>query len=150
MTALTCTACNTAAIAHGLGARMDCLQRDDQLSAMQWKFVALLPGQISAPLARISFCLYLLRFVGLCKHRKYALWGVVVSQAVVNLACMIGSVVMCMRESPHWNLRHKKICWASKTMVKVAFAQGGMWSIQSLWIPSADTMQHSTPPLILF
>lgn len=126
VTALVSTALNSVAIAHALGSHMDCLTTPGKLNAMQWELDGLIPGALSAPLARISFCFYLLPFGGLCKKWKACFWTIIISQTLVNIVCMVGAMVTCGLSSAHWDLEHGSICWAPSVMVKISFAQGGM------------------------
>jgi hypothetical protein len=115
---------------------MNCLNTSGKLNAMQWVYDGLLPGALAAPLARISFCLYMLPFGGFCKKWKICFWTIIISQAVVSTGFTIGLTVVCGLSSEHWDLEHSTICWASGTMTKISVAQGGMFHL--VLYPSAS------------
>ena len=106
---------------------MSCLNTPGKLNAMQWEYAGLVPGSLAAPLARISFCLYMLPFGGFCQKWKTGFWTIIISQAVVSIGFTVGLIVTCGLSSEHWDLEHASICWASSTMTRVSIAQGGMF-----------------------
>ena len=93
--------------------------------------------------------LYMLPFGGLCKKWKICFWTLIISQALINIACMVGAAVTCGLSSSHWDLTHGRICWASRTMIKVSFAQGGTYYLSTYAsFANIPSIQRSNGPAI--
>ena len=76
--------------------------------------------------ARISFCLYLLNFVGTDKRMKYLFWFFIISQFVVNVGTLVEVSASCVRFAALWDPSVGGRCWSPRIQANVGFFQGGM------------------------
>ena len=92
---------------------------------MKWEFVGQPFSIMNPAVARISFCIYLLKFTGTAKTKRRILWFFIVTQMVVNLATMIEVLISCERYSHLWNPQEKGRCWSPLIQVYFGLFQGG-------------------------
>jgi hypothetical protein len=76
-------------------------------------------------LARASFAIYLLKFVGTSKFRRWTLWSVVITQAVFNIIQLILIFAQCQHFAALWDPTVGGRCWSNKVQVYSGYFLGG-------------------------
>jgi hypothetical protein len=73
----------------------------------------------------MSFAIYLLKFVGTSKFRRYILWSVVWTQAVFNIIQLILIFAQCEHFAALWNPAVGGKCWSRNVQVYSGYFLGG-------------------------
>ena len=116
----------TASVHWGLGRHTTFLNGDQMLNSM--KFITLCQGWgiASASFGRISFCLYLLQFVGSSQTRKWLIYFFVGTQAFINAFTIIQIYVQCGSHiEALWNPNLGVKCWNPLIQRDIGFFQSG-------------------------
>lgn len=94
--------------------------------ATKYEFLAQPPGVMAPAIARASFALYVLKFVGSSKWMKWTLYQVVFVQIVV---CGLGTVVVIVAQCQHfshlWDHTAAGTCWSPSVQVNAGYIAGG-------------------------
>ena len=134
----------THAVSWGIGRHIYYLTPEETVNAIKFEFIAQVrctnsltrylsltirysqtPGIVAPTLARISFAIYLLKFVGTSKFRRWILWSVVWSQAIVNIIQLILIFAQCEHFAALWDPSVGGKCWSRKVQVYSGYFLGG-------------------------
>jgi hypothetical protein len=74
----------------------------------------------------MSFAIYLLKFVGTSKFRRWTLWSVVWTQAVFNIIQLVLIFAQCEHFEALWNPAVGGKCWSRNVQVYSGYFLGGM------------------------
>jgi hypothetical protein len=84
------------------------------------------PGIVAPTLARISFAIYLLKFVGTSRWRRWILWSVVWSQVIFNIIQLVLIFAQCEHFAALWDPSVGGKCWSRKVQVYSGYFLGGI------------------------
>lgn len=108
----------------GLGKHQNCLTVHQRIYTLKWEFIARPLGTTCGTFARVGWCLYLLKFVGTDRRKKYVLWFVVSSQLLVNLATVIQVVTQCHEFVSFWDPTINGHCSSMRVQEYMGITQG--------------------------
>lgn len=92
---------------------------------MKWHFVAQPAGVMCPAVARVAFCLYLLKFVGTGMKIKRVLWFIILTQWMVNLVTMVEILVSCRKFEMLWDPSIHHRCLSPIVQAYIGYFQGG-------------------------
>jgi hypothetical protein len=92
---------------------------------MKWSYLAQPASIMSPAISRIAFCMYVLKFVGTSRIKRYTFNFIIATQLVVNLGTMVEVLVSCERFEQLWDFRMHGRCWSPKIQAYLGFFQGG-------------------------
>ncbi|PMD47082.1 hypothetical protein L207DRAFT_606140 [Hyaloscypha variabilis F] len=116
----------THAVSWGIGRHIYYLTPIETINAIKFEFIAQTPGIVAPTLARVSFAIYLLKFVGTSKLRRYLLWSVVWSQVIVNIIQIVLILAQCQHFAALWNPAVGGKCWSRKVQVYSGYFLGAL------------------------
>ncbi|KAF8854037.1 hypothetical protein BDZ45DRAFT_628217 [Acephala macrosclerotiorum] len=125
----------TASVHWGLGRHTSFLSDDELLNSM--KFVILCQGWgiASVSFGRISFCLYLLQFIGSSRTRKWLLYFFVGTQVLFNALTIILLYAQCGNHAEAlWNPNLGVKCWSPLVQRDFGFFQSAWNSLTDLFL----------------
>ncbi|PMD64179.1 uncharacterized protein K444DRAFT_482016, partial [Hyaloscypha bicolor E] len=122
----------THAVSWGIGRHIYYLTPEETVNAIKFEFIAQTPGIVAPTLARISFAIYLLKFVGTSKFRRWILWSVVWSQAIVNIIQLVLIFAQCEHFAALWDPSVGGKCWSRKVQVYSGYFLGALNCIHDL------------------
>lgn len=122
---MTNTGLITAAVKWGVGRHFWFLNDEQKLKSVKYEFLAEPCGIIAPTAARISFAIYLLKFSGPIRWRRWTLHGVIWSQITTNLANIIIILAQCQHMATLWDPTVGGTCWSRNVQVYAGYLQGG-------------------------
>lgn len=94
------------------------------MNAIKWDYLAQ-PTAIMAPaIGRISFALLLLNIIGNAKSRRWFLYGIMVTQFIVNSLTFIFILVQCKPIQLLWDKSLAGSCWDLRVQEYFGYFQG--------------------------
>jgi hypothetical protein len=113
----------------GMGRHFYYLNPMQRIHAMKWNFMSQPMGILSSMFGRVSFCLFLLNFVGTNKARKHILYFLVITQLLVNCVTILLIFTQCgTHVEALWDQRVKVVCWSPLVQRNTGFGQSGALS----------------------
>ncbi|KAM7212514.1 hypothetical protein V8F06_012095 [Rhypophila decipiens] len=95
---------------HGNGRHAYYLSEYDKVQASKWSRLTVPPNLTACTLARVSFCLFLMRIVNRQRIYTIFLWSVVFITSVTTLATVINLLASCKPIDKLWNPKHPGTC----------------------------------------
>ncbi|KAK4033409.1 hypothetical protein C8A01DRAFT_19637 [Parachaetomium inaequale] len=125
----------TAAAYSGLGRHTSSLSPEQVVNAMKFVVICQVFGIASPTFGRISFSIYLLRFVMFERKRRMLLHFCIWSQVVVNVLTAVIIYVQCGRyPSALWDRSIKATCWSPVVQRDFGFFQRSWNSFTDLYL----------------
>ncbi len=111
----------------GLGRHSFYLTPRQRMQASMYSVISQAFCIMALGFAKVSICISLLRIIRGAKASwtRYALWGTVVLQFVVNTVVMICLLVQCQPTQKIWNQKSPGHCWNPIVLVRLTQLQGG-------------------------
>ncbi|KAM7203289.1 hypothetical protein V8F33_002280 [Rhypophila sp. PSN 637] len=95
---------------HGNGRHAYYLSEYDKVQASKWSRLTVPPNLTACTLARVSFCLFLMRIVNRQRMYTIFLWAIVFITSVTTLATVINLLASCKPIDKLWNPKHPGTC----------------------------------------
>ncbi|KAF2186416.1 hypothetical protein K469DRAFT_573381 [Zopfia rhizophila CBS 207.26] len=119
-------------IDYGLGRHITTLDPIDAMNAIKWDYLAQPTAIMSPAVGRISFALLLLNVAGVNKFRRWFLYGIMISQFIVNSLTFIFILVQCKPIELLWDKRLTGTCWDLRVQEYFGYFQGSFNSVTDL------------------
>jgi len=126
------TAFVSVAIHYGLGRHIDFIDPPLAMQAIKWDYWAQPTAIMSPAFGRISFALLLLSVSGTKKTRRWMLYGIMVTQFVINALTFILILVQCQPIELLWDKTVDGHCWDLRVQEYTGYFQGSFNSLTDL------------------
>jgi len=113
----------------GLGRHFVLLDTEQQTEAVKWDYLAQPTAIMGPAVGRISFALLLLSVIGNRKERRWFLYGIMITQFVINSLTFIFILVQCKPIQALWDHSIKGDCWDLRVQEYFGFFQGSFNSV---------------------
>jgi len=130
------------AVEQGLGRHAYYLTYEHVTSASMYSQIAIIPNLIAAMLARISFCLFMLRIVELIRSYRIFFWFIILVAIGSTSACIIQMFIQCDPMKKLWDTALDGTCRASSIRSLLGW-------VQSISAITCDILVALFPILIL-
>ncbi|KAL5326353.1 hypothetical protein ACEPPN_004037 [Leptodophora sp. 'Broadleaf-Isolate-01'] len=130
--ALLNTSLITSSIHWGTGRHWYYLSDLERKMAVKYQVLAEVPGIAAPTLARISFSLFVLKFVGPSRAKKWILWSVIWGQIISNLILIIIILAQCEIFSALWDPTVGGRCWSLYAQIYASYVIGAINSLHDL------------------
>lgn len=99
----------------------------DQISALEYNFIAQPWLMMAATLAKVSICLYFSRYIGDGMRQWKTLLGVLIALvATVQFVCTVTASLECNPIQKLWEPETEGTCWDPEIQLGIEYFQGGM------------------------